>query len=132
MSRRHVALVLLAMVPAGCAASLGPGAPVSVATADGKQRYEGARARWGADEVRLSASSGTDCSGQLRPTRETETKAPADFGAILCEDGTSGILLFSGGADASGGAVSGVMARRSVSGRWGAGPGAGAGAGAGT
>lgn len=124
MSRRLV-LALLATLPAGCA-SLGPGAPVSLATADGATRYDGARSRGGADQVRLRASGGADCAGDLRPTTETATGAPADFGAILCADGTSGILLFSGGADAGGGAVSGIMARRPVSGRWGAGPGAGA------
>lgn len=124
MIRLRLALALLATRPAGCA-SLAPGVPVSVATADGATRYDGARTRAGGDAVRLSASGGADCAGDLRPTTETATGAPADFGAILCEDGSSGILLFSGGSGASGGAVSGVMARRSVSGRWGAGPGAG-------
>ncbi|TPE53189.1 hypothetical protein [Amaricoccus solimangrovi] len=124
--RRAVALAAGLMLPAGCA-SLGPGVPVSVATADGSARYEGERTRGRAsDSVALSTQDGADCAGDLRQTKETATGRPAAFGAIHCADGASGILLFSGGPEATGGAVSGVMARRPVRGGWGDGPGAGA------
>jgi hypothetical protein len=126
--RGGLALAVAAMLPAGCAV-VGPrGAPVAVATSDGAVRYEGARARgFGADNVTLTASGGGECGGDLHPTTETATGLPAAFGGIVCEDGKSGILLFSGPRAASGGAVSGVMDRRSVSGRWGGGGGGGAG-----
>ena len=129
--RGGLALAVAAMAPAGCA--VGPrGAPVMVATADGAVRYEGARGGgFGADKVALTSSAGSDCGGELHPTTETATDLPAAFGGIVCEDGKSGILLFSGSPAASGGAVSGVMDRRSVAGRWGGGPLPGPGTGAG-
>jgi hypothetical protein len=123
--RGAVTLAVAAMLPAGCAV-VPRGAPVMVATADGAHRYEGSRSQgFGADQVALTSSAGSDCGGDLHPTTETATGLPAAFGGIVCADGESGILLFSGAPSASGGAVSGVMDRRSVNGRWGGGTGAG-------
>ena len=126
--RRALALALVAVLPAGCAA-IRPGTPVAFATADGSARYEGARHRsGGADTLALTSSQGADCAGELHPTTETATGLPAAFGGVHCEDGRSGMLLLSGAPGGPGGAVEGVMARRSVRGHWGGGP-AAAGAG---
>lgn len=120
--RRWLVVAVLASLPAGCA-SIRPGTPVALATADGSARYEGARHRGGgADSVALTSSFGADCEGTLHPTTETATGLPAAFGGIRCEDGRLGMLLFSGAPEGPGGAVEGVMARHSVSGRWGGGP----------
>lgn len=124
---RGLALVAFAVVAAGCS-TFTPGAPVVVMTSDNATRYEGERSRRFGDSVSLTSSSGSDCGGDLHPTTETETGRPAAFGGILCEDGASGILLFSGDPASEGGLVSGVMRSRSVSGHWGS-PSAGLGSG---
>lgn len=124
---RGAALAALAAVPAGCS-TFTPGAPVVVATSDNATRYEGSRSRRFGDSVSLTSTTGSDCGGDLHPTTETETGRPAAFGGILCEDGVSGILLFSGDPGSDGGLVSGVMRSRPVSGHWGS-PSAGLGSG---
>lgn len=114
----RAALVLLALALAGCAART----EVVVATADGAERYEGERARGtGADRVALTSPEGAACRSDLVPTKETATGGPAAYGGVACEDGEIGMLLFSGAPGGPGGAVSGVMDRRPVSGRWGEG-----------
>jgi hypothetical protein len=115
MRRATFAVGLGAVLLAGCAGRT----PVVVATADGSQRYEGERARGRPDSVRLTADSGADCAGDLHPTTEAETGEPASYGGVRCDDGRIGVLLFEGGSGAAGGAVSGVMNRRPVSGAWG-------------
>lgn len=115
----RAALLAITMLPAACA-SFQPGARISLATADGSERYTGERSTgFGGDRVALTSPSGSDCAGELHPTVETATMAPAAFGGVVCEDGRSGILLFSGGPDAPGGQVTGVMQSRDVSGFWG-------------
>ncbi len=123
--RRHVALALAALALAGCA---GERTAVALATADGSQHYVGERKLGRADAVALTSDSGATCAGELLPTEEVETKAPAAYGGVRCDDGRIGVLLFSGASADGGGAVSGVMNRRQVTGGWGSAAGRGAGA----
>lgn len=122
MAVRWLPLAGGALLLAGCAAGGRTG--VVVATADGAERYVGERTRSaGSDAFALTAKSGADCEGALYPTNDTTTGEPASFGGVSCDDGRVGVLLFDGAPEAGGGAVSGVIDRRSVKGRWGGGTG---------
>ncbi|MBB5222077.1 hypothetical protein HNP73_002013 [Amaricoccus macauensis] len=112
----RLALVLLAVVLAGCAGSR---MPVNVATADGAERYTGERTRGSRDAFALTAKSGALCEGDLYPTTDTTTGMPAAFGGVSCDDGRIGMLLFGGAPSAAGGSVSGVIDQKKVGGRWG-------------
>ena len=101
---------------------------MALATADGSQHYEGERTPGRADAVALTSDSGATCAGDLLPTKEAGTGAPASWGGIRCDDGRIGVLLFSGVPADGGGAVSGVMNRRQVTGGWGTAAGRGTGA----
>jgi hypothetical protein len=131
VSAVRLALALAgAALLAGCAGGARTG--VAVATADGTARYEGERMRRaGADAFALTAtrgpSAGAACEGELYPTTDTTTGQPASFGGVSCDDGRVGMLLFAGERSAGGGAVSGVIDRRSVKGRWGSRPAIGSG-----
>ena len=114
---RGFALLTAALLVAGCAG--GGGTPVEVATADGKQRYSGERSLGRDDRVALTSETGAACGAALHPTEEAETRAPAAYGGVRCDDGRMGVLLFSGTAADGGGTVEGVMNRRKVSGGWG-------------
>jgi hypothetical protein len=118
---RSAALGLGALLLSACASRTG----VVVATADGSERYVGERSRGArSDSFALTAASGADCGGELVPTTEAETGRPAAFGGVRCDDGRVGVLLFSETPGNGGGPVSGVIDRRGVRGRWGAGVGA--------
>jgi hypothetical protein len=123
--RRAFALGVAALALAGCA---GGRTAVALATADGSQHYAGERTPGRADAVALTSDSGASCTGELLPTEEVATGTPAAWGGVRCDDGRIGVLLFSGAAADGGGAVSGVMNRRQVSGGWGSAAGRGAGA----
>lgn len=118
---RALALGCAALALAGCA---GGGVPVAVATRDGAQHYAGERTVGRASAVALTSDTGATCTGDLQPTTEVETGRPAAYGGVRCDDGRIGILLFSGSPADGGGAVSGVMNRRSVAGGWGTAAGA--------
>lgn len=122
--RRTLALALAALALAGCA---GQRTAVALATADGSQHYEGERRLGPADAVALTSDSGATCTGELLPTEEVATGTPAAWGGLRCDDGRIGVLLFSGAVAEGGGAVSGVMNRRQVTGGWGSAAGRGAG-----
>lgn len=109
-------LALGALLLAGCAARTG----VVVATEDRAERYVGERSRGaGSDTVSLTSQAGADCDGRLKPTTEAGTHRPAAVGGIRCDDGTTGLLLFSDAKDDLEGRVSGVIDQKPVDGRWG-------------
>lgn len=105
-----------ALLLAGCASQR---AEVVVASADGSRRYTGERTLGRADAVALTSERGAACAGDLHPTEDAATGAPASFAGMRCDDGRIGVLLFSGAPADGGGAVNGVMDRRPVSGGWG-------------
>ena len=114
--RAAAGLVLGALVLAGCATRTG----VVVATADRSERYVGERSKGaGSDSVSLTSQTGADCAGSLKPTTEAGTHRPAAVGGVKCDDGKSGLLLFSDAKDDLEGRVSGVIDRKPVDGRWG-------------
>lgn len=114
--RTTVGLALGALLLAGCATRTG----VVVATEDRAERYVGARSKGaGSDTVSLTSQTGADCGGSLKSTTEAGTRRPAAVGGVKCDDGKSGVLLFSDAKDDLEGRVSGVIDQKPVDGRWG-------------